>query len=97
MPRGCAALRATCSAASTSISSLSFRNRAPRNGELFTPPSIVQTVVNVIRPEHGIVFDPARGSGGMFVQSSYFIEDEGLDTITDSRAPSQNVAFRKEQ
>ncbi|TIM10376.1 MAG: SAM-dependent DNA methyltransferase [Mesorhizobium sp.] len=50
-------------------------------GEFFTPPSIVQTIVNVIEPDHGIVFDPACGSGGMFVQSSHFIEDEGLDTM----------------
>ncbi|TQE98514.1 MAG: N-6 DNA methylase, partial [Spiribacter salinus] len=51
------------------------------NGEFFTPPSIVQTIVNVIEPDHGIVFDPACGSGGMFVQSSYFIEHEGQDTM----------------
>ena len=50
-------------------------------GEFFTPPSIVQTIVNVIEPDHGIVFDPACGSGGMFVQTSHFIEHEGLDTM----------------
>ena len=47
------------------------------NGEFFTPPSIVQTIVNVIEPDHGIVLDPAAGSGGMFVQSGHFIEDKG--------------------
>lgn len=51
------------------------------NGEFFTPPSIVQTIVNVIEPDHGIVIDPACGSGGMFVQSSHFIEAEGADTM----------------
>ena len=51
------------------------------DGEFFTPPSIVQTIVNVIEPDHGIVFDPACGSGGMFVQSSHFIEDAGQDTM----------------
>ena len=51
------------------------------NGEFFTPPSIVQTLVNVIEPDHGVVLDPACGSGGMFVQSSHFIEDEGEDTM----------------
>lgn len=51
------------------------------NGEFFTPPSIVQTIVNVIEPDHGIVFDPACGSGGMFVQSSHFIEGAGQDTM----------------
>jgi type I restriction enzyme M protein len=54
--------------------------KAHDDGEFFTPPSIVQTIVNVIEPEHGSVFDPACGSGGMFVQSSHFIEDHGLDT-----------------
>jgi type I restriction enzyme M protein len=51
------------------------------NGEFFTPPSIVQTIVNVIEPDHGLIFDPACGSGGMFVQSSHFIEDAGQDTM----------------
>ncbi len=50
-------------------------------GEFFTPPSIVQTIVNVIEPDHGIILDPACGSGGMFVQSSHFIEHVGQDTM----------------
>jgi type I restriction enzyme M protein len=54
--------------------------KAHDNGEFFTPPSLVQTIVNVIEPDHGTVFDPACGSGGMFVQSSHFIEDRGEDT-----------------
>lgn len=53
---------------------------AQDNGEFFTPPSLVQTIVNVIEPDHGTVFDPACGSGGMFVQSSHFIENHGQDT-----------------
>ncbi|HNT87083.1 MAG TPA: class I SAM-dependent DNA methyltransferase, partial [Candidatus Hydrogenedentes bacterium] len=54
--------------------------KAHDNGEFFTPASIVQTIVNVIEPDHGTVFDPACGSGGMFVQSSHFIEQAGGDT-----------------
>ena len=57
------------------------KQRAHDNGEFFTPPSIVQTIVNVIEPDHGVILDPACGSGGMFVQSSYFIEDAGQDTM----------------
>jgi len=57
------------------------KQRAHDNGEFFTPPSIVQTIVNVIEPDHGIVFDPACGSGGMFVQTSHFIENAGQDTM----------------
>ena len=54
--------------------------KAHDNGEFFTPSSLVQTIVNIIEPDHGTVFDPACGSGGMFVQSSHFIEHEGGDT-----------------
>ena len=57
------------------------KQRAHDNGEFFTPPSIVQTIVNVIEPDHGVVLDPAAGSGGMFVQSGHFIEDQGEDTM----------------
>ncbi|MFZ4689568.1 MAG: N-6 DNA methylase [Polymorphobacter sp.] len=48
-------------------------------GEFFTPPSIVQMIVNAIEPDHGKVLDPACGSGGMFVQSAHFIEKMKLD------------------
>lgn len=51
---------------------------AQEGGEFFTPFSLVNTIVNVIEPDHGIVFDPATGSAGMFVQTGYFIESEGL-------------------
>jgi type I restriction enzyme M protein len=54
--------------------------KAHDNGEFFTPSSLVQMIVNVIEPHHGKVFDPACGSGGMFVQSSHFIEHAGGDT-----------------
>ncbi|WP_294265249.1 N-6 DNA methylase [Propionivibrio sp.] len=54
---------------------------AQDNGEFFTPPSLVQTLVNVIEPDHGVVLDLACGSAGMFVQTSHFIEHEGLDTL----------------
>ena len=48
---------------------------AQEGGEFFTPPSLVQLIVNFIEPDHGIVHDPACGSGGMFVQTAYFIGD----------------------
>ena len=43
-------------------------------GEFYTPACIVQTLVEVLKPYHGRVYDPACGSGGMFVQSAKFIE-----------------------
>jgi type I restriction enzyme M protein len=54
---------------------------AQDNGEFFTPPSLVQMIVNVIEPDRGVVADLACGSGGMFVQSSHFIEAHGHDTM----------------
>jgi type I restriction enzyme M protein len=43
-------------------------------GEFFTPHSIVRLIVEIIEPFHGKVFDPACGSGGMFVQCAKFVE-----------------------
>lgn len=43
-------------------------------GEFFTPRSVVRLMVEIIEPHRGTVFDPACGSGGMFVQSAQFIE-----------------------
>jgi type I restriction enzyme M protein len=45
-----------------------------RGGEFYTPACVVQTLVEVMRPYEGRVYDPACGSGGMFVQSAKFIE-----------------------
>lgn len=44
-------------------------------GEFFTPTSVVRVMVEIIEPYKGTVYDPACGSGGMFVQSQRFIED----------------------
>ena len=44
-------------------------------GEFYTPSCVVRTLVEVLQPYHGRVYDPARGSGGMFVQSAKFIEN----------------------
>lgn len=45
-----------------------------KGGEFFTPTSIVKLIVDVIEPFHGRIYDPACGSGGMFVQSARFVE-----------------------
>ena len=45
-----------------------------KGGEFYTPTSIVRLIVEIIEPFHGKVFDPACGSGGMFVQSARFVE-----------------------
>lgn len=43
-------------------------------GEFYTPKSIVNLIAEMIEPYKGIIYDPACGSGGMFVQSIKFIE-----------------------
>jgi len=58
-------------------------------GEFFTPRSVVRLMVEIIEPHGGKVYDPACGSGGMFVQSKHFIDEHrreleksGIDTST---------------
>lgn len=44
-----------------------------KGGVFYTPISIVKLIVEIIEPYHGQIFDPACGSGGMFVQSAQFV------------------------
>lgn len=44
-----------------------------KGGEFFTPTPIVKLIVEILEPFHGRIFDPACGSGGMFVQSARFV------------------------
>jgi len=44
-----------------------------KGGEFFTPTSIVKLIVEIIQPFEGKIYDPACGSGGMFVQSADFV------------------------
>ena len=46
-----------------------------RGGEFFTPSCVVRTLVEVLKPFKGRVYDPGCGSGGMFVQSAKFVEN----------------------
>jgi type I restriction enzyme M protein len=50
------------------------RAEGQKGGEFFTPPSLVKLIVEIIEPYHGRIFDPACGSGGMFVQSAAFVK-----------------------
>ncbi|MEI8205033.1 MAG: N-6 DNA methylase, partial [Bacteroidota bacterium] len=55
---------------------------AQKGGEFFTPTSVVKLMVEFIEPYHGLIFDPACGSGGMFVQSNNFIKQHHLQKGT---------------
>lgn len=46
-------------------------------GAFYTPRSVVRTLVEMLEPFHGRVYDPACGSGGMFVQSAEFVKAHG--------------------
>lgn len=48
-------------------------------GEFYTPRSIVRTLVEMIEPYKGRVYDPCCGSGGMFVQSEEFVKEHAGD------------------
>jgi len=48
-----------------------------RGGEFYTPRSVVGTMVEMLEPYKGRVYDPCCGSGGMFVQSEKFVEAHG--------------------
>lgn len=74
---------------------------AQEGGEFFTPPSLVQMIVNFIEPDHGIIHDPACGSGGMFVQTGHFIQghtDKQVNeaiTVYGTELKSNNVKLAK--
>ena len=55
-----------------------------KGGEFFTPTSVVKLIVGIIEPFHGRIFDPACGSGGMFVQSARFVEEHRLSLPSPS-------------
>ena len=53
-------------------------------GEFYTPSCIVRTIVEILQPYEGRIYDPACGSGGMFVQSAKFItrHQKSVDKIS---------------
>ena len=57
-----------------------------KGGEFFTPTSLVRLIVEVIEPYHGLILDPACGSGGMFVQSARFVENH-------KKTPSSEISM----
>lgn len=74
-------------------------------GEFYTPKSIVNLIAEMIEPYKGVIYDPACGSGGMFVQSMKFIENHHGDkkeisiygqeyTATTYKLAKMNLAIR---
>ena len=51
------------------------KNELQKGGEFYTPACLVRTMVECIEPYQGRVYDPACGSGGMFIQSLKFVQE----------------------
>jgi type I restriction enzyme M protein len=68
-----------------------------KGGEFFTPTSIVRLIVEIIEPYHGKIFDPACGSGGMFVQSAKFIANHKKDPTRELSIFGQEIAGQNVQ
>jgi type I restriction enzyme M protein len=60
-----------------------------KGGEFFTPTAIVKLIVEILEPFHGRIFDPACGSGGMFVQSAHFVEEHKKNPMDEIRVYGQ--------
>lgn len=65
-------------------------------GSFYTPPSVVKTLVAVLSPTSGRVYDPCCGTGGMFVQSKRFVEAHGgrVDDISIYGQESNPTTWR---
>ena len=61
------------------------KDSGQKGGEFFTPPSLVHLITEIIEPYHGKIYDPACGSGGMFVSSAKFVE-------AHQKRPSEEIA-----
>lgn len=61
--------------------------KAHDGGEFFTPISLVSFIANVLEPTAGTVFDPACGSGGMFVQSARIVEQRHQNPLRKAHIP----------
>ena len=66
-------------------------------GEFFTPRSVVKLMVEIIEPHGGKVFDPACGSGGMFVQSAEFIAAHRDDLAAQGHADDSIYVYGQEK
>ena len=63
-----------------------------KGGEFFTPTSLVKLIVEIIEPFEGYVYDPACGSGGMFVQSANLVQRRRGDKTDISIYGQERVA-----
>jgi len=67
-----------------------------KGGQFYTPKSIVRLMIEMIEPYHGRIFDPACGSGGMFIMSEKFIKEHSgrVDDISIYGQESNQTTYR---
>ena len=63
-------------------------------GQFYTPSCVVRCLVEMLAPYKGRIYDPACGSGGMFVQSIKFLESHGGTAPRDSALPESEATLR---
>ena len=73
-----------------------FKDRGQKGGEFYTPKTIVQLIVNLIRPIEGTIYDPCCGTGGMLVQAKRYIKDQNgnIDDIVVYGQEFNNVTWK---
>lgn len=58
-----------------------FKKQGQKGGEFYTPKSVVELLVEIIEPHGGEIYDPACGTGGMFIRAKYYM-DQKKDKIS---------------
>lgn len=73
-----------------------FKDRGQKSGEFYTPTSIVQLMVHILKPASGTIYDPACGTAGILVQSKRYIEsiNASVDNITVYGQEFVNVTWK---
>lgn len=73
-----------------------FKDRGQKGGEFYTPTSIVQLMVGVLKPMRGKIYDPACGTAGILVQSKRYIKEHhgNISDITVYGQEYNNVTWK---
>ncbi len=71
-----------------------FLNQGQKGGEFYTPKSIVELIVKIVKPGAGKIYDPTAGTGGMLVQARKFVDDKIKNDIVAYGQEYQNKTWK---
>ncbi|WP_342268462.1 class I SAM-dependent DNA methyltransferase [Spiroplasma endosymbiont of Aspidapion aeneum] len=73
-----------------------FKDRGQKGGEFYTPTSIVELMINILKPLRGKIYDPACGTGGILVQSKRYINQNkgNFNLITVYGQEYNNITWK---